>query len=99
MDLLRAVRAVAAAKGFEDLVTKASALDEDNEISAAYQERLKLRSDSGLRAVSNAYAPPPIKAEQLQPSSAEVQRARNATESQKRSAERVMSGRPGITDR
>jgi hypothetical protein len=97
-EMLKAIRVVAATKGFGDLVEKTVGWDPDTSVSAAYLERQKLQSAGALDALSGAYLPPPIRAEQLQPSTIEVQRARNVKESAARSAERIMRGEPGLTD-
>ena len=92
------VNGAGAAKGFDSVLLKSVAMDPDNAVAAAYGERQQLRSAGALDALSNAYLPPPIKAEQRQPSSADVERARYAKASEEERTKRVLEGRPGITD-
>jgi len=98
MDLLRAVRVVAASKGFESLITKAAALDEDTAVSAAYVERQQLQTSGALQALSGAYLPPPVREQQLQPTTAEVEHAERVRESERASGRRILEGQPGILD-
>src|SRR5215217_2736929 len=86
VDLIRACRTVGAARGFDEITLKGVAFDPSDEIAAAYLERQKLRSAGALDAIVSTYQPPAIKAEQLQPSSADVERARYAKDSEQRSA-------------
>jgi hypothetical protein len=97
-EMLKAIRVVAATKGFGSIVEKTVGWDPDPAVSGAYLERQKLQRAGGLQALSRAYAPAPVKAEQLQPDTADIQRARDAKASQERSATRIMAGTPGITD-
>src|SRR5215217_6426664 len=96
--LMRAIRTVAAARGFDDVTLKGVALDPSEEIAAAFLEGQKLQSAGALDALVSAYAPPPVKAQELQPTDAEREHARSVKDSEQRSAERVMGGKPGITD-
>jgi hypothetical protein len=97
--MLRAIRAVASAKGFAAVEEKATGLDPDPAVSVAYLERQRLQTSGVLEALSGAYRPPPITAQQLKPSSADVARARYAKGSQERSSTRILENRAGITDR
>jgi hypothetical protein len=96
---LKAIRAVAATKGFSDLVEKTVGMDPDHGPAAAYTERQQLRSVGALDALMGAYSPPPVTSQQLRPSSADVERARQARARQEASSKRILSGNPGITDR
>jgi len=98
VDLIRACRTVGAARGFDSITAKAVAFDPSDDVAASYLERQKLRSAGALDAIVSTYQPPAIKAEQLQPSSADIEHARSVKDSEQRSAERVMGGKPGITD-
>jgi hypothetical protein len=98
LPLLRAARVIASAKGFDSLVEKSVGFDPEPEVSAAYTERQKLQSAGAIDALSGAYLPPPIKPQQLQPDTVEVQRWENAKASAERSATRIMEGRPRLTD-
>lgn len=98
VDMLRAVRAVAATKGFDTLVTKTVAFDPDAQVAGAYIERQRLGTSGALGALSNAYLPPPITEQQLKPSSADVERAKQAQLHQEAASKRILSGNPGITD-
>jgi len=97
-EMLRAIRAVAETKGFTDVVTKTIAQDPGPETVSTYLEREKLQNSGALEALSGAYLPPPVREEQLQPTTAEVEHAQRVRESERASARRVMEGRPGITD-
>ena len=97
--LMRAIRTVAAARGFDEITLKGVAFDPSDEIAAAYLERQKLRSAGALDALVGAYAPPPVKPQALQPTDAEREHARYVKDSEQRSAERIMGGKPGIVDK
>jgi hypothetical protein len=96
--LMRAIRTVGAAKGFDSITLKGVALDPSDEIAAAYLEGQKLRSAGALEALSGAYAPPPVKPEELQPTDAEREHARSVKASEEASSGRILAGKPGITD-
>jgi len=99
-EMLRAVRSVARTKGFDDVVAKTVGMDPSEDVAGAFLEGQKLRSAGALDAIVSTYQPPPVKAEQLQPSSADIEEhARYVKDSQERSADRIMQGKPGLTDR
>src|SRR5215211_2163529 len=99
VDLIRACRTVAAARGFDEITLKGVAFDPSDDVAAAYLERQKLHSAGALDAIVSTYQPPPVKPQALQPTDAEREHARSVRDSEQRSAERVMGGKPGLTDR
>jgi len=111
VDMLRAIRAVAATKGFTDLVVRTVALDPDPAMDGAYIERERLGTASlgALEALVGAYLPPPITEQQLQPNPADIARAKQARLrqeaaskkaqlQQEAASKRILSGNRGIID-
>jgi hypothetical protein len=111
VDLLRAVRTAAAAKGHADIVAKTVDLDPDPQIADAHIERERLATTSlgALEALTGAYFPPPVTEQQLQPNPADMARAKQvrlqqeaaskkAHLQQEAASKRILSGNPGIID-
>jgi hypothetical protein len=109
MGMLRAVRAVSAARGLTDLVVRTVTLDPDPEVAGAYSERERLASLGALEALVSAYLPPPVTEQQLQPNPADMARAKQVRlqeeaerkkvqAHQEAASKRILSGNPGIID-